>query len=82
MAGRRFKRETRLTAVLDENNYIVDMHLKGEAGTHQLVTGTLVHVGKTKKSSFKLLTARKFSRWSSLGSKRKISPMAHWSRLK
>lgn len=35
--------------VLDENNYIVDMHLKGKEGTHQLVTGTLIHVGMTKK---------------------------------
>jgi hypothetical protein len=25
------------------------MHLKGQKGTHQLITGTLVHVGKTKK---------------------------------
>lgn len=51
-----FKAGDEVTAVLDENNYIVDMHLKGEAGTHQLVTGTLVHVGKTKKE-IKLQTA-------------------------
>jgi hypothetical protein len=44
-----FKAGDEVTAVLDENNYIVDMHLKGQKGTHQLITGTLVHVGKTKK---------------------------------
>lgn len=36
-------------AVLDENNYIIDMHPIGQAGTHQVITGKLVHVGKTKK---------------------------------
>lgn len=51
-----FQAGDEVTAVLDENNYIVDMHLKGEAGRHQLVTGTLVHVGKTKKE-IKLQTA-------------------------
>lgn len=51
-----FKAGDEVIAVLDENNYIVDMHLKGQAGTHQLVTGTLVHVGKTKKE-IKLLTS-------------------------
>jgi hypothetical protein len=44
-----FKAGDEVVAVLDENNYIVDMHLKGELGTHQLITGKLVHVGKTKK---------------------------------
>ena len=38
-----------MVAVLDENNYIVDMHLIGEEGSHQLITGKLVHLGKTKK---------------------------------
>jgi hypothetical protein len=44
-----FKAGDEVIAVLDENNYIIDMHPKGEAGVHQLVTGTLVHVGKTRK---------------------------------
>ena len=44
-----FKAGDEVIAVLDENNYIVDMHPKGEAGSHQWVTGTLVHVGKTRK---------------------------------
>jgi hypothetical protein len=44
-----FKAGDEVIAVLDENNYIIDMHRKGEAGLHQLVTGTLVHVGKTRK---------------------------------
>jgi hypothetical protein len=44
-----FKTGDEVIAELDENNYIVDMHLKGEEGTHHLVTGTLIHVGKTKK---------------------------------
>ena len=44
-----FKAGDEVIVVLDENNYIVDMHLKGKEGTHQLVTGTLIHVGMTKK---------------------------------
>jgi hypothetical protein len=51
-----FRAGDEVIAELDENNYIVDMHRKGEAGRHQLVTGTLVHVGKTKKE-IKLQTA-------------------------
>lgn len=44
-----FKAGDEVIVVLDENNYIVDMHLKGKEGTHQLVTGKLIHVGMTKK---------------------------------
>ncbi|MDE3220839.1 MAG: hypothetical protein KGO23_15850 [Nitrospirota bacterium] len=44
-----FKAGDEVIVVLDENNYIVDMHLKGKEGTHQRVTGTLIHVGMTKK---------------------------------
>ena len=43
-----FKAGDEVVVVLDENNYIVDMHLKGKEGTHQLVTGKLIHVGMTK----------------------------------
>ena len=51
-----FKAGDEVIAVLDENNYIIDMHPKGETGSHQWVTGRLVHVGKTKKE-IKLQTA-------------------------
>jgi hypothetical protein len=43
-----FKSGDEVIVVLDENNYIVDMHLKGKEGTHQRVTGKLIHVGMTK----------------------------------
>ena len=44
-----FKAGDEVIVVLDENNYIVDMHLKGKEGTHRLVTGKLIHVGRMKK---------------------------------
>jgi hypothetical protein len=44
-----FKQGEEVIVVLDENNYIVDMHRKGQEGKHQLVTGKLIHVGMTKK---------------------------------
>jgi hypothetical protein len=44
-----FKAGDEVIVVLDENNYIVDMHLKGTEGKHQRVTGKLIHVGMTKK---------------------------------
>jgi hypothetical protein len=43
-----FKAGEEVIVVLDENNYIVDMHRKGQEGTHQFVTGKLIHVGMTK----------------------------------
>lgn len=43
-----FKAGDEVIVVLDENNYIVDMHLKGQEGQHQHVTGKLIHVGMTK----------------------------------
>ena len=51
-----FKEGDEVIAVLDENNYIVDMHLKGHEGRHQFVTGKLVHVGMTK-NQIKLQTS-------------------------
>ncbi len=51
-----FKAGDEVIVVLDENNYIVDMHLKGKEGEHQLVTGKLIHVGMVKKE-IKLQTA-------------------------
>ena len=44
-----FKAGDEVIVVLDENNYIVDMHLKGKEGQHQQVTGKLIHVGRMKK---------------------------------
>lgn len=44
-----FKAGDEVIVVLDENNYIVDMHLKGKEGTHRRVTGKLIHVGMTKQ---------------------------------
>lgn len=43
-----FKKGEEVIVVLDENNYIVDMHREGQEGKHQLVTGKLIHVGMTK----------------------------------
>lgn len=44
-----FKAGDEVVVVLDENNYIVDMHLKGREGKHQLVTGKLIHLGMLRK---------------------------------
>jgi hypothetical protein len=44
-----FKAGDEVIVVLDENNYIVDMHLKGKEGRHQHVTGKLIHLGMLKK---------------------------------
>jgi len=44
-----FKAGDEVIVVLDENNYIVDMHLKGKEGKHQRVTGKLIHVCMIKK---------------------------------
>jgi len=44
-----FKAGDEVLVELDENNYIVDMHLKGLGGQHQLVTGKLIHVGRMKE---------------------------------
>lgn len=44
-----FKAGDEVIVELDENNYIVDMHLKGLGGQHQLVTGKLIHVGRMKE---------------------------------
>lgn len=44
-----------LTLIVDENNAVIEVHPKGELGTHRFVTGKLVEVGKMKKE-IKLLT--------------------------
>ena len=38
-----------VTITLDENNQVIEVHLKGEQGAHRFVTGKLVYVGKMKK---------------------------------
>ena len=44
-----FKAGDEVIVVLDENNYIVDMHLKEKEGQHQFITGKLVHLGMNKQ---------------------------------
>lgn len=44
-----FKEGDEVSIVVDENNLVVDLHLKGEESAHRFVTGKLVEVGKTKK---------------------------------
>ena len=51
-----FKAGDEVIVELDENNYIVDMHLKGKKGQHEHVTGTLIYVGKMK-NQIKLQTS-------------------------
>lgn len=51
-----FKEGDEVTAVIDENNLVIDVHHKGEEGKHTFVTGKLIYVGKTKKE-IKLQTA-------------------------
>jgi len=44
-----FKEGDEVTVLVDENNMVIDMHLKGQEGGHQFVTGKLIYVGKMKK---------------------------------
>lgn len=37
-----------VTLILNENNNVIDVHLKGAEGAHGFVTGKLVYVGKMK----------------------------------
>ena len=37
-----------VTLIVNENNNVIDMHLKGTEGAHSFVTGKLVYVGKMK----------------------------------
>ncbi|HTL61837.1 MAG TPA: hypothetical protein VL261_09340 [Nitrospira sp.] len=37
-----------VTLILNENNNVIDVHLKGAEGAHSFVTGKLVYVGKMK----------------------------------
>ena len=44
-----FKEGDQVTFVLDENNTLIDVHLKGQEGEHQYVTGKLIHLGKMQR---------------------------------
>lgn len=54
--GREFKVGDKVDFTVNENNTLIDVHLAGEKGKHQHVTGKLVHVGLMKKE-IKLQTA-------------------------
>jgi len=51
-----FKEGDEVSVMVDENNNVIDMHLKGQEAAHQFVTGKLVYTGKMKKG-IKLQTA-------------------------
>ena len=51
-----FKEGDEVTVLVDENNMVIDMHLKGQEAGHQFVTGKLIYLGKMKKE-IKLQTA-------------------------
>lgn len=44
-----FKEGDQVTFILDENNTLIDVHLKGQEGEHQYVTGQLIYLGKMQK---------------------------------
>jgi hypothetical protein len=44
-----FKEGDHVTLLLNENNTVIDVHLKGQQGEHQYVTGKLIHLGKMQK---------------------------------
>ena len=44
-----FKEGDEVSVMVDENNNVIDMHLKGQKSEHQFVTGKLVYIGKMKK---------------------------------
>lgn len=50
------KKGDEVTILLNENNAVIDLHLKGQEGKHRFVTGKLVYVGKMKPE-IKLQTA-------------------------
>jgi len=61
-----FKEGDQVTFILNENNAVIDVHLKGQEGEHQYVTGKLIHLGKMQKE-IKLATPEG----------EKIFPLAH-----
>jgi hypothetical protein len=38
-----------LTIWVNENNTVIDVHPKGEQGTHRFITGKMIYAGKMKK---------------------------------
>lgn len=52
-----FKEGDEVSVMVDENNNVIDMHLKGQTAAHQFVTGKLVYIGKMKKG-IKLKTSQ------------------------
>jgi hypothetical protein len=44
-----FKEGDEVTVLVDENNLVIDIHLKGQEAGHQFVTGKLIYVGKMQK---------------------------------
>jgi hypothetical protein len=61
-----FKEGDHVTFLLNENNTVIDVHLKGQKGEHQYVTGKVIHLGKMQKE-IKLATPEG----------EKIFPLAH-----
>jgi len=51
-----FKEGDQVTFLLNENNTVIDVHLNGQDGEHQYVTGKLIHLGKMQKE-IKLATS-------------------------
>lgn len=51
-----FKEGDEVTVLINENNAVIDIHSKGQEGTHRFVTGKLIYVGKMKKE-IKLATS-------------------------
>ena len=43
------KEGDQVTLLVNANNSVIDVHLKGEKGEHQYVTGKLIHLGKMQK---------------------------------
>lgn len=43
------KEGDQVTLLVNENNSVIDVHLTGEKGEHQYVTGKLIHLGKMQK---------------------------------
>lgn len=44
-----FKEGDKVTAVLDENATVIDVHPEGQESEHQYVTGKLIHLGNMQK---------------------------------
>ena len=76
-----FKEGEEVSVLVDENNIVIDMHLKGQTAAHQFVTGKLVYIGKMKKG-IKLQTSEGDKEFplERLEVKTGVSPKAPWLR--